>query len=66
MNSGMPMGYPQEIMGGPLSPQHRGHPPSPDGGSLQGFMDDMIEDLSMDIENLMSPTFNSDLNDLGM
>jgi hypothetical protein len=60
------MGYQQEIMGGPLSTQHRVHPPSPDGGSLQRLMDDMIEELSMDIENLMPPSVYSNFNDLGL
>jgi hypothetical protein len=59
MNPGPPMGYPHQMMGGPPPPHHGGHPAPPHGGSPQGFMDELGGDMSMDIEGLMSPPYNS-------
>ncbi len=55
----MNVGYPQPMMGGgPPTQTSLGNVANHQGGSPQGFMDELPPDMAMDLDGLISPTFN--------
>jgi len=52
----MGVSYQQQMMGGAVPPH--ANPGNNPGGSPQGFMDELPPDMAMDLDGLISPTFN--------